>query len=98
MRYKVYDTVRKQYVADDSAFILKPDGRLARNEYGDEIGIPHCIALFFPTDSDDVYIDEAGGVHEAGCGRAPDGTMCGECPSISCKTCGVWAGKAAAQP
>lgn len=92
MRYKVYDTWRKCIVTDDSCIVLKPDGRLAVNEYGDEIGIPHCIVLFYPTDSDDYYIDEAGGVHDSGCGWAPDGSNCGECSNISCKFCGVWKG------
>lgn len=54
------------------------------------IGVPGCIPLFFPTDSDDYYIDELGGVHDSGCGWAPDGTSCGECSHISCKICGVW--------
>lgn len=43
MRYKVYDTVRKCFVADDQYIVLKPDGRLAVNEYGDEIGIPRRL-------------------------------------------------------
>lgn len=90
MRYKVYDTWRKCFVTDDPCIILKPDGRLAVNEYGDETGIPHCIALFYPTDNDDYYIDEVGGVHDSGGGWAPDGSNCGECSNISCKICGVW--------
>lgn len=90
MRYKVYDTGRKCFVTDDPCIVLKPDGRLAVNEYGDEIGIPHCIALFYPTDSEDYYIDEVGGVHDSGCGWAPNGSNCGECSNISCKICGVW--------
>ena len=90
IRYKVYDTWRKCFVPDDQSIVLKPDGRLAVNEYGDEIGIPYCIALFYPTDSDDYYIDEAGRVHDSGCGWEPDGSNCGECSNISCKICGVW--------
>lgn len=90
MRYKVYDTVKKQYITDDPAFILKPDGRLASNYYGDEVGIPYCIALFYPTASDDYYIDEIGGVHDSGCGWDPDGSACGECPKISCSMCSIW--------
>lgn len=90
MRYKVYDTGRKCFVTDDPYIVLKPDGRLAVNEYGDEIGIPQCIALFYPTDRDDYYLDEVGGVHDSGRGWAPDGSNCGECSNISCKICGVW--------
>lgn len=90
MRYKVYDTIKKKFIADDSDMILKPNGRLALNDYGDEIGVSHCVALFYPTDSDDYYIDELGGIHDSGCGWAPDGTNCGECSHISCKICGVW--------
>ena len=90
MKYKVYDTGRKCFVTDDPCIVLKPDGRLAVNECGDEAGIPHCIALFYPTDSGDYYIDEVGGVHDSGCGWAPDGSNCGECSNTSCKNCGVW--------
>nr|DAG62541.1 MAG TPA: hypothetical protein [Caudoviricetes sp.] len=90
MRYKVYDTVRQKYITDDPDLILKPDGRLAVNDFGDEVGIPHCIVTFYPTDSEDYYIDELGGVHDSGCGWAPDGTNCGECSHMSCKICGVW--------
>lgn len=90
MRYKVYDTVKKCFVAYDPRIVLKPDGRLVINEHGDEIGISHCIALFYPTDSEDYYVDEIGGVHDSGCGWTPDGSNCGECSNISCKTCGVW--------
>lgn len=89
MRYKVYDTVRKCFVADDSCIVLKPDGRLEIKVHGDEIGIPH-IALFYPTDSEDYYIDEIGGVHDSGYGWTPSGCYCGECSNISCKTCGFW--------
>ena len=91
MRYKVYDTVNRKYITDDPTLILKPDGRLASNDWGDEVGIPHCLALFYPTDSEDFYIDEAGGVHDSGVGWNPNGDNCGECSNISCKICGVWA-------
>lgn len=90
MRYKVYDTVSKRFVTDDPTLILKPDGRLASNDYGDEVEIPHCIAVFFPTDSDAYFIDAVGGVHESGCGWDPEGQPCGECSHISCQLCGVW--------
>ena len=90
MRYEVYDTIKQKFITDDPTLILKPNGRLASNDYGDEIGIPHCIALFYLTDSDDCYIDELGGVHDSGRGWAPDGTYCWECSNMSCKICGVW--------
>lgn len=89
MRYKVFDTVTKQYITDDR-LILKPDGRLALNDYGDEIGLPNCIAMFYPTDKDDNWIDEVGGTHDSGTGWDPDGNFCGECYGASCRTCGVW--------
>lgn len=85
MRYKVYDTVRKWFVTDDPCIVLNPGGRLEVNKYGDEI-----IALFYPTDSEDYYIDEVGGVHDSGCGWAPDGSNCGECSNTSCKICDAW--------
>lgn len=90
MRYKVYDTVYQKYITDDPDLILKPDGRLAVNDFGDETGIPNCVTMFCPTASDDYYIDELGGVHDSGCGWAPDGTFCGECSHMSCKICDVW--------
>lgn len=74
MRYKVYDTINKKYITDDQDLILKPDGRIARNEYGDEIGIEGCVVLFYFTDSDRVYVDEDGGVHEDGRGSHAYGT------------------------
>ena len=83
-------THEKMLFTDDPCIVLKPEGRPAVNEYGDEIGIPQCIALFYPTDRDDYYIDEVGGVHDSGCGWAPDGSNCSECSNISCKICSVW--------
>ena len=46
MKYRVFDTIKNRYVTDEEAWILKPDGRLAVNEDGDEIGRPNCIAEF----------------------------------------------------
>lgn len=74
MRYIVYNTVKLQYITNDPALIFKPDGRLASNDYSDEIGIPHCIALFSPTDAANYYIDEVNGTHYSGCGWASDGS------------------------
>lgn len=37
----------------------------------------------------DEIIDEIGGVHEGGCGWAPDGTFCGECCKITCVGCPI---------
>lgn len=90
MRYKVYDITGGRYITDDSDLILKPDGRIARNEYGDEVGIQNCAVLFYPTDSDDYYIDEVGGTHSVGLSCAPNGFCCGNCHNISCKTCSMW--------
>ncbi len=89
MRYKVYDTAKKSYI-DDTDIILKSNGRLAVNDYGDEIGIPHCIALFYPTKNDAFYIDNIGGQHNSGHGWNPDGKFCRECSSISCELCEIW--------
>ena len=90
MRYKVYDTISGKFVTDDPTWIVKPDGRLAQNDFGDEVGAPHCIAIFYPTDSDNYSIDAIGGVHDSGLGLAPDGSRCGECSCVSCELCGVW--------
>ena len=46
MEYRVFDTIANRYVTDEEEWILKPDGRLAVNEDGDEIVCPHCIAEF----------------------------------------------------
>ena len=46
MKCRVFNTIANRYVTDEEAWILKPDGRLAVNEDGDEIGCPHCIAEF----------------------------------------------------
>lgn len=46
MKYRVFNTIKNRYVTDEEAWILKPDGRLAVNEDGDEIGYPHCVAEF----------------------------------------------------
>lgn len=90
MRYKVYNTTTGTYIDDPYNIILKPSGRLAVNEYGDEIGIPYCIAIFYPTESDTYYIDNIGGQHNSGRGWNPDGKFCGECSNISCGLCRMW--------
>lgn len=46
MRYRVYDTVKQCYVTDEPGWIIKPNGELALNEYGDETGMPNCISEF----------------------------------------------------
>lgn len=46
MKYRVFNTIANRYVTDEEEWILKPDGRLAVNEDGDEIVCPHCIAEF----------------------------------------------------
>lgn len=90
MRYAVYDITKGRFITDEPDLILKPDGHLCRNDYGDEVEVKDCIVLFYPTDSDVYFIDEAGGIHDAGVGYAPDGDFCGECSNMSCKTCRVW--------
>ena len=46
MKYRVFNTIANRYVTDEEEWILKPDGRLAVNEDGDEIVCHHCIAEF----------------------------------------------------
>lgn len=36
------------------------------------------------------FMDDVGGHHDNGCGWAPDGTYCGECPRSSCRDCKIW--------
>lgn len=90
MLYKVYDTRNKTFVKGDD-FIFKPNGRLAVNVYGDEIGCTDYIPIFFPKDEDDrFHYDEIGGFHDSGTGTNPDGEFCGECSFISCSLCSEW--------
>ena len=86
MKYRVYNTVKKQFIEDDPTIILKPNGKLAINDYGDEMELPNCIAIFHPTNYD-WYIDGVGGVHQGGCGWDPIGHFCSECSNISCEIC-----------
>lgn len=44
MKYRVFNTIANRYVTDKEAWILKPYGRIAVNEDGDEIGCTHCVA------------------------------------------------------
>lgn len=52
MKYRVYDTVKEKYVTENPCWILKPDGTLKYNDYGDETGMPHCIAEFSTGETD----------------------------------------------
>jgi len=79
-----------RYVEDDTRVILKPDGRLAINDYGDEVGLQNCIPVFFPFEDNTFYVDEVGGQHDSGCGWDPTGEPCGECSNISCSQCDGW--------
>lgn len=90
MRYKVYNTIEKKFIANDRDFILKPNGELCVNEYGDEIGRDDCIAVFFPSANDSWYFDAIGGIHDRGIGVDPDGCSCGECSYVSCEICPIW--------
>lgn len=96
MKYKVIDVTTNKCISseDNTSIILKPDGRVAYNDYGDEIGIPNCVVLFYPReDNTDFYIDEIGGIHEDGCGWSPNSDRCGECFILSCSLCNVWKDK-----
>ena len=59
MKYRVFNTIANRYVTDEEEWILKPDGRLAVNEDGDEIGYPHCVAEFstglLDMDGDEIF-------------------------------------------
>lgn len=92
MKYKVYNIVKKKFENDIKEFILKPDGRLAVNDYGDETGRLDCIAIFFPDNRTDGmrYVDAIGGVHDSGMGTDPNGIFCGECSNVSCEICPIF--------
>lgn len=47
-----------------------------------------CITSFDENGVPEAWIDLVGGVHDGGCGTAPDGTDCGECDRVSCEGCG----------
>jgi hypothetical protein len=44
-------------------------------------------------DYDYRVVDGIGGTHEDGLGWDPDGSFCGECTNMDCKTCPVWLNK-----
>lgn len=90
MKYRVYNIKTHSFVNDDSDFIIKPDGTLAVNRYGDEIAQPDCTAIFFPTEDKHFYFDSIGGIHDSGTAYAPNGDFCGECSNVSCEICPVW--------
>lgn len=41
-------------------------------------------------EDDAKWTDSVGGIHEDGCGWAPNGDFCGECSNESCENCSVW--------
>lgn len=43
MKYRVFNTIENRYVTDEKKWVLKPNGRLAANEYGDENDYPHYV-------------------------------------------------------
>lgn len=51
------------------------------DEYGRKI---------YPAEDDAKWIDSVGGIHEDGCGWAPNGDFCGECSNETCENCFVW--------
>lgn len=61
---------------------------------------PACGGQMLGCDCEDVYVepvyddakwtDGVGGVHEDGCGWAPNGDFCGECSNETCENCSVW--------
>ena len=51
----------------------------------------HYPELFSKDDAK--WTDSVGGVHEDGCGWAPNGDFCGECSNESCENCSVWKGE-----
>lgn len=51
----------------------------------DEYGCKIC-----PAEDDAKWVDSVGGIHEDGCGWAPNGDFCGECSNKTCENCFVW--------
>lgn len=91
MRYKVYDINCDVFsTLEPSCWSLKPNGKLMYNDADGEADIGGFIPLFYPTNSDDFYIDNVGGNHDCGTGYDPDGNFCGECNCASCCVCGIW--------
>ena len=41
-------------------------------------------------EDDAKWVDSVGGIHEDGCGWAPNGDFCGECSNKTCENCFVW--------
>lgn len=46
VKYRVYDTTQKKYVTDEPRWVLKPNGKLFENDYGDEVGHSDCVIEF----------------------------------------------------
>lgn len=95
MRYEVYDLTTRNCISNDpnTSIILKPNGRIAYNDYGDEIEINNATVIFFPNENEDGYIDDVGGIHDCGVGYDPAHNFCGECSFITCSECGIWANR-----
>ena len=45
------------------------------------------VGTFRTGETYEEYINSAGGCLESGCGRAPDGSFCGECSHFDCDKC-----------
>ena len=93
MRYEVLDLKTGENITNKLNFSLKTNGSIAYNINGNELYPENLTVIFFPTDNEHLYIDDAGGVHDSGCRCDPDGVDCGECSFITCSECGVWANR-----
>ena len=58
MNYRVYDHNKKRFVADDSIWVLKPEGSLVSDYYGNMIAIPQNVILCLEEQTKDTFDKE----------------------------------------
>lgn len=56
----------------------------------DNFEVDKCSRKICSTGDDAKWVDSVGGIHEDGCGWAPNGDFCGECSNETCENCFVW--------
>ena len=56
----------------------------------DNFEVDKCSRKIWPAGDDAKWVDSVGGIHEDGCGWAPNGDFCGECSNKTCENCFVW--------
>ena len=45
MKYRVFDRITKEDITDKYCWVIRPNGELSANEYGDLIGYPNAMYI-----------------------------------------------------